>query len=275
MERIERIVEIFVPMTFRGMPTQYYVSDAGRIMSANGKIRKTHLNSGGYEQLHIRVNKKDYTAKVHQLVGDGFMDNPENKKTMNHIGEGREFRSYNDVINLERATQKEQVQDTIKKGTHVGAGKGELNRFANHTDNQVHEVCKLLEQNELTVDEISKITHVSKDAIHKIVSGKTWTHISCDYNISNYTIGRPYSDDIKNSMVEMYLEGIPFRKICERLNLPITNKIRCLYYQVKKKCKDKSSTTIEHENDKVMISDFGCEFVNIELSDDYYNIIIS
>ena len=275
MERNERIVEIFVPMTFRGMPTQYYVSDAGRIMSANGKIRKTHLNNHGYEQLHIRVNKKDYTAKVHQLVGDGFFDNLENKKTMNHIAAGFENRSYNDISNLERATQREQVHDTIKKGTFVGAPKGEKNIFAHHTDKQIHEVCKLLEQNKLQISEICELTGVTSDAVHKLVCGKTWTHISCNYNISNYTIGRRYSDDIKNTMTKLYLEGVPFRNICEQLNLPIINKIRCLYYQVKKKCKDKSSTTIEHDNDKFMISDFGCDFVNTESDDEYYNIIIS
>jgi len=55
-----------------------------------------------------------------------------------------------------------------------------------NTEEQIHHVCKLLEENKLTLHEISDITSVKYKVVNAILNGKNWKHISSLYNI-NYT----------------------------------------------------------------------------------------
>lgn len=64
---------------------------------------------------------------------------------------------------------------------HIDLGYNPGSRY--NTENQIHAVCLLLEQDCFTIPVISEVTHVSKDAIGKIKSGKNSVHISRQYNI--------------------------------------------------------------------------------------------
>ena len=76
------------------------------------RIIKPYLNLG-YMQIILTKAKVRRTIKVHRLVAMAFIDNPENKKTVNHInGIGADNR----VGNLEWNTQKENVIHSWKTG---------------------------------------------------------------------------------------------------------------------------------------------------------------
>ena len=62
------------------------------------------LNKQGYETVNLSEKGEITTAKVHRIVAETFIENPENKNTVNHIDENK---SNNRVDNLEWMTTKE------------------------------------------------------------------------------------------------------------------------------------------------------------------------
>lgn len=83
----------------------YEISDKGRVRNRN-KIMSQYKNESG---MYIRLykNKKSKLHKVHRLVAKTFIENPENKKTVNHI-DGNRWN--NKLENLEWATISENVK---------------------------------------------------------------------------------------------------------------------------------------------------------------------
>jgi hypothetical protein len=83
----------------------YYISDKGNIYSAKiGRKMTPTINLGGYKQIKLTHNGKEKTISVHRLVAICFIDNPENKKVVNHINH---IITDNRVKNLEWVTHKE------------------------------------------------------------------------------------------------------------------------------------------------------------------------
>lgn len=104
----------------------YQVSNLGRVKSVerykdnNGtkqlvkeKIKATRKDKQGYLLLDLYKNNKSKTVRVHRLVAQAFIPNPQNKETVNHIDGNKEN---NTVENLEWATQKEQNEHIYRTG---------------------------------------------------------------------------------------------------------------------------------------------------------------
>lgn len=100
----------------------YQVSNLGRIKSGYKPII---LQSGvcrGYLIVNLYKNKKGLSRKVHRLVAQAFIPNPENKPTVNHKDGNKQN---NCVDNLEWATVKEQNIHANKTGLMENAKKKE------------------------------------------------------------------------------------------------------------------------------------------------------
>lgn len=105
--------EIWV--TIKDYP-MYKVSTFGRVKSIGRKSRwsdkiflnerllKTRMDKYGYEVVNLTNEKSEKTKKVHRLVAEAFISNPENKKEVNHIDGNK---SNNAVINIEWNTMSE------------------------------------------------------------------------------------------------------------------------------------------------------------------------
>lgn len=105
----------------------YQISNLGRVKSKerytkikNGvmslrkeKILKLSHNKKGYAQTVLYKNKKPITVKIHRLVAQAFIPNPENKPQVNHKDGNKDN---NFVNNLEWLTDKENKQHAIKNG---------------------------------------------------------------------------------------------------------------------------------------------------------------
>jgi hypothetical protein len=98
------------------------VSNFGRVRSINrtisftdtkpdrdflGQILKTSLDGCGYLSLKYSVCNQGKTVRVHRLVAEAFIPNPENKPQVNHINGDKQD---NRVCNLEWATNSENVR---------------------------------------------------------------------------------------------------------------------------------------------------------------------
>lgn len=102
--------EIWKPIL--GWP--YEVSNMGKVKNANnGNTVKPWRQKSGYlnADLHLNGVKKSY--RVHRLVAEAFIPNPDGKTEVNHIDGNKEN---NAVDNLEWATHKENMGHAFDNG---------------------------------------------------------------------------------------------------------------------------------------------------------------
>ena len=82
----------------------YKVSNLGRILSLNyrntGKpeLMNPGTDTNGYLRVRLSKNKETKTCKVHRLVAQTFLPNPENKPCINHKIEGKKGKKMNMVF---------------------------------------------------------------------------------------------------------------------------------------------------------------------------------
>ena len=106
----------------------YKVSNLGRILSLNyrntgkAKLRKPGTNTNGYLQVGLWKNKKEKTCKVHRLVAETFLPNPENLPEVNHKDEDKTnnfvFLNEDGSINKEKSNLEWKThRDNINHGT--------------------------------------------------------------------------------------------------------------------------------------------------------------
>ena len=94
----------------QGFEGFYEVSKTGKIRSLprNGTISTKRIlkqrDVRGYMQVRLQKNGKSKDAKVHRIVAQAFIENPLNKREVNHK-DGNKHN--NDVKNLEWATSSE------------------------------------------------------------------------------------------------------------------------------------------------------------------------
>lgn len=87
----------------------YQVSDMGNVRNVKyNRSLKPVLNPGGYLKVILSKDGKRKTCKVHRLVAEAFIPNPDNKPTVDHINT---IRTDNRVSNLRWFTHKEQMLD--------------------------------------------------------------------------------------------------------------------------------------------------------------------
>lgn len=92
----------------------YQISNLGRVKSleridnnnhlVKEKILKPNDDGAGKGYLYVNLGRKGRAKKIHRLVAEAFMPNPENKKEVNHIdGDTKN----NKIENLEWVTHQE------------------------------------------------------------------------------------------------------------------------------------------------------------------------
>lgn len=201
-----------------GIKTRYFVRDDGEIFSENfsekGKLKKrlpsilTGPNGeSGYYLIHMSVYGVSYSKLIHRLVAQAFIPNPENKPEVNHK-DG--FKCHNYASNLEWVTEKENIEHSCKTGLYY-VPIGEDSPKAKITAYQATKICKYLEQNVLSLQEIANTIGCSKAIVSNISQHQAWTHISKFYNIDNHNI-------IKTSTGSNQLHENDVKEICRLIS---------------------------------------------------------
>lgn len=87
----------------------YYISDIWNIRN-NKKYMSPVLDSHWYMMTALRKDGKSKPKKIHRLVAEAFIPNPDNKPCINHKNW---IRNDNRIENLERVTYKENIVHAV------------------------------------------------------------------------------------------------------------------------------------------------------------------
>ena len=88
---------------------KYYISKTGQILDVDynktkkAKLLKQQTTLDGYKFVQLSKNGKIYNKKIHRLVAEAFIPNPNNLPQVNHKDENK---TNNNVVNLEWVTAK-------------------------------------------------------------------------------------------------------------------------------------------------------------------------
>lgn len=172
----------------RSYEGRYQVSDLGNVKSLYqeyyGGWRKQQLmvrpevllalseNSDGYPQVTLYLNGIGKKLKVHRIVAETFILNPEDKPQINHING---IRNDNRVENLEWCTCKENIIHGIKV---LGSKRacGIKQHLAKLTDSLVKEI-KIEFSNGLTPYDLAPKYGVNVRTLYRIKNNETWKHV--------------------------------------------------------------------------------------------------
>lgn len=103
----------------KGYEGLYQASNMGNIRSLNygrtGKIKalRPRPDKDGYSTVSLCKNKSVKNCKVHRLIAQTFIDNPDNKPEVNHIDCNK---ANNCISNLEWTTRKENQRHAWNNG---------------------------------------------------------------------------------------------------------------------------------------------------------------
>lgn len=156
----------------------YEVSIYGEVKSHKYEkeiILKKRYTKDGYIQYVLLRNGKSYTKRAHRLVAEAFIDNPENKETVNHVNGNKTDNYYK---NLEWATKKEQMRHAYDLGLKKPM-QGNMNYNHILTEQQVIEIRKSYKPHdkEFGMKALAKKYGVSEPTINRVVHNRSYKNI--------------------------------------------------------------------------------------------------
>lgn len=185
---------------------EYEVNELGEVFRiGNPKPKYQSVNRDGYKVVGLWKDNKPTAKTVHRLVALAFIPNPENKPCVNHIDGNKQN---NHVSNLEWMTYSENTIHSFENGLQIPL-KGEDVVNALHTNEQIHEICKLMEQGLRNIEIVQKCGY-SRALLKNIRNGRGWEHIKSQYNIPKRS--RVLSEETVRWICEKFEQGY---RICD------------------------------------------------------------
>lgn len=156
-----------------GFEEYFRVSNLGNVFSKRtNKILKPVLSKTGYLTIPTKIggrNGKNYCFKVHRLVAEAFIPNPDDKPYVNHLDSDR---TNANVENLEWCTHQENMNHAVTFGNLNNDYKRGCSK---HSDEVLMEI-KYNPEN-LSQRHLAKKFNVSKTFVHMLQHGETLVRI--------------------------------------------------------------------------------------------------
>jgi DNA-binding NarL/FixJ family response regulator len=154
-------------------PNHIISKDGVVINTKTGNTLKSYIGSTGYYMVGLSHNNKSNPKRVHRLIANAFIPNPNNKPQINHING---IKTDNSILNLEWCNHSENMEHAFRIG--LANNTGEKNGMSKLNSSKVLEIKTML-VNGLSQQKIANKFNVSRSCILKIHLGKTWVHIIC------------------------------------------------------------------------------------------------
>ena len=200
-------VEIYKRIFINEEPTIYMISDHGTVINTKRHRKLTpHIREdrghkiledtepwNRYIDYALCHNGKYHYLQAHRLVALYFLPIPlkyikkgftVNDLQVDHIDNNK---SNNDISNLQWMTQKEN-SDKVRISNRDRYVSGVLHPMCKISESQLLSVGKLLEENKLTMRQISDFTGVPYNTIKEIKAGRRFKYLSRLYNIKGYNM---------------------------------------------------------------------------------------
>lgn len=144
------------------------------------RLMKLKLSRTGYVVAHLRdeANSKESWPPVHRLIAEAFIENPNDKPTVNHK-DG--VKANNHLSNLEWATHSENTQHAFDTGLAKPCRTqksrvGSASHQAKLTEQQVLEIRQLREDG-MTLVSIAGRYGIVFSQVDRICKRESWKHI--------------------------------------------------------------------------------------------------
>lgn len=156
----------------------YFVSNLGGFRGRSGKPIKQQIHKNGYYVYAMRPEGRKgicKCVKIHRLIAEAFIPNPENKPFINHI-DGNKLN--NNVNNLEWCTNQENVIHAYKMGL-CKIKRGEDNHWSKLTNEQAEWIRKhyIPRDKQFGSRALGRKFNISHQQILDIVNNKSYKNI--------------------------------------------------------------------------------------------------
>lgn len=158
----------------------YMISSFGRVksfvQSDLGRIRKG-VPALGYLQLQLQVDKVFVTRKIHRLVAQHFIKNPDNLPEVNHLFGNKKD---NRFMFLEWSTGSNNVKHAYRvlgKKNNLENQKGENHYNARYKSSDIINMRMAYDNEEKTISQLAVMYNDKKSSIYRIVARRRWQHI--------------------------------------------------------------------------------------------------
>lgn len=171
--------EIWKPVV--GYEGLYEVSNLGKVKSLPRKyfnrnrytkeqILSTWVDAYGYKRVKLTNKTDGKSTKIHRILCEAFLPNPENKPYINHK-DGNKLN--NSLENLEWCTPAENIQHAYDSGL-MPRKYGEENPVSKLSYKDIEQIRILRKTRGYTYKELGEMFGVSSSQIGKIVNKRSW-----------------------------------------------------------------------------------------------------
>lgn len=166
--------------SIEGYPSYLIYSDGRVYNKKTNKFLKIHYDSSGYRHVTLYKGKHNSrkTFKIHKLVAQAFLPNPNNWNEINHKDENK---SNNNVWNLEWCTRKYNCEYSAYQ--HINANLNALSfKEALLLPELINRGCSIK-----LAAKLFKTSHIT---IRKIVNGTRYKHLNLKFNRVPFNRGK-------------------------------------------------------------------------------------
>ena len=154
---------------------KYYATSEGRIINSRGKAKSQTNNKDGYLKVDLYHGGERTTKRVHRIIAEAFVPNPDNKPDVNHI-DGNKHN--NRPENLEWATKSENMIHAYQTGLAKPHPSYGMRGHKNPNGGRKGRPVRIVETGEVfkSFIECAKAINGNDRAVCDCVNGRQYTH---------------------------------------------------------------------------------------------------